>query len=565
MSTRDESTELIALIETVLNGSASLTEVRRLDELLEESAAARSTYLDYVDLHAGLRRRYSHPAEEPSQGRQETSSANRLDAAQGVAPPRGGKPSGAWRMLGLMALAACVPLAVAQFIRPGNDSQKAEGLAEVTISPDQKASLAGVAVLSRAVDVEWSEGELSHAEGVAVPASKIAFDSGVMQLEFYSGAVAVIEGPAEIDVIDAMSARLHSGKLRARVPPQARGFTVHTSDGEVVDLGTEFAIDLGADREWGELHVIDGEVRFDPVQETGHASRQVFGGEAMRLGSDPHGEHGVELTTDRFIGTAEIEKISRQRKTKRHRRWRQWRSEFLADPDLVAWYGYSPEPEWSRTLRNYAPQGSDDSHGVLVGCQWGPGRWPNQRALRFRNASHRVSVNLPGQHESITLATWAYLDKLHPTNQVALMHADTLQPRLIHWTLDRVPSGALLHFSESSTPQRGEVRRLHYSSKRGAIQNEDAGSWLHFALVYDADLKRVTHYCNGEVVGWAPIIEVRPIEIGVADIGNWPYKYWAKGTEFETRNLMGRIDEFVVVGRAMSGSELAEMYKVGKP
>lgn len=564
MSKREEHTELIALIETVLNGSGDVGDVQRLDTLLEQSAAARSIYLDYVDLHAGLRRRYACPVAEETPPGQDAFAADRVDRAEGIASPQVGKSAGAWRVLGLMALAACLPLAIA-FIRPAATSSADDGLAEVVISPDQKASLAGVAVLSRSVDVEWSEDHDSHTEGVAVPASKIVFESGVMQLEFYSGVVAVIEGPAEIDVLDAMSARLHSGKLRARVPPQARGFTIHTADGEVVDLGTEFAIDLGADREWGELHVIDGEVRFDPAHETGHASRQVFGGEAMRLGIDPHDRNEIELTTDRFIGTAEIEKISRQRKLKRYRDWRAWRNEFLAEPDLVAWYGHSPEPEWSRTLRNYAPQGPDDSHGVVVGCEWGPGRWPNHRALRFRNASHRVSVNLPGEHKSITLAAWIQVDRLHPTNQVALMHADTLQPRLIHWTLDRVPTGALMHFSESASSAGEADRRLHYSSKRQVMSNEDTGSWRHFAVVYDADLKRVSHYCNGEVIGWTPIKQVRPIEIGIADIGNWPYKYWAKGTEFETRNLMGRVDEFVVVGRALAGKELAEMYKAGTP
>lgn len=561
MNLRDEHTELIALIESVLNDSATQSDVQRLDALLDADAAARTIYLDYADLHAALRRRFAHPLPEGDDGsfgatRADTSHPTpRAQAAQAKAS--------AWRTLGLLALAASVPLAILAIPQTQTeDNPVAEGTPQFTA--DQQASFTGVAVLSRAVDVEWSGERPGYRQGSAVPASKLAIDSGMVQLEFYSGAVAVLEGPAEIDLIDPMSARLHSGKLRARVPVRARGFTIHTEKGEVVDLGTEFALDLGSDREWGELHVIDGEVRYDPKQESGHASRQVFGGEAMHLGREAD-EETLKVAGERFVGPAEIEKISRERKAERRRQWRKWRSGILSDPSLVALYGYSPEPEWSRTLRNYAPNGGGDTHGVIVGGDWAPGRWQGQRALRFRNASHRVSVNLPGEHDSITLSTWLKIDRFHPTNQVALMHPEIPQPHIIHWTLDRIPNGALLHFAESTQVGKPEEQRLHYSSVRQCIDNRDAGRWVQLATVYDAQLKRVSHYRDGELLASAPIEVVRPISIGMADIGNWPYKNWAKGTDFEVRNLMGRFDEFLVMGRAMTAEELAELYEVGKP
>ncbi|NMC21790.1 MAG: hypothetical protein GYA33_15375, partial [Thermogutta sp.] len=47
--------ELMVLLEAVVNETISPAQHRRLEEILTSSAEARSIYLDYLDMHAGLR------------------------------------------------------------------------------------------------------------------------------------------------------------------------------------------------------------------------------------------------------------------------------------------------------------------------------------------------------------------------------------------------------------------------------------------------------------------------------------------------------------------------------
>ena len=52
----------------------------------------------------------------------------------------------------------------------------------------------------------------------------------------------VVEGPAKLDVESDWSVRVLEGRLRANVPPAARGFIVKAADSEIVDLGTGVAV-----------------------------------------------------------------------------------------------------------------------------------------------------------------------------------------------------------------------------------------------------------------------------------------------------------------------------------
>jgi hypothetical protein len=98
-----------------------------------------------------------------------------------------------------------------------------------------------------------------------------------------------------------------------------------------------------------------------------------------------------------------------------------------------------------------------------------------------------------------------------------------------------------------------------------ALSQDDIGKWVHLAVVYDSDRKSVDHYVDGEILASKEIEIHQPVSIGVADLGNWPYKEWAKGTRFETRNIEGTMDEFIAFSRALSRSEIRQIYESGRP
>lgn len=145
-----------------------------------------------------------------------------------------------------LAAAACVVFGLGFFVGRGSGPE-ALRVAERR-SGVQVTGLMGV---------EWDNDAPELMAG-AVSAERVAFRSGLVELTYASGVRVTLEGPADFAVTAAASGNLAQGKLVAYVPPGAEGFTVDYVGGKVVDLGTEFAMEVsGAQAEVG---VFDGEI-----------------------------------------------------------------------------------------------------------------------------------------------------------------------------------------------------------------------------------------------------------------------------------------------------------------
>ena len=100
-----------------------------------------------------------------------------------------------------------------------------------------------VATVIQMKDVRWEPGAPAPlGEGSVVATGRLRFQSGRLTLAFFSGVSLTIDGPADLEVLAADRVFCHHGKLRARVPRGAEGFTVRGAGSEVVDLGTDFAL-----------------------------------------------------------------------------------------------------------------------------------------------------------------------------------------------------------------------------------------------------------------------------------------------------------------------------------
>ena len=109
-------------------------------------------------------------------------------------------------------------------------------------------------MLAGQADAVWSN-EAALADGALLPAGSLSLASGVAQIELFSGVTVIVEGAAEFEIISPMEMSVTRGKVRARVPEPAHGFRIHTAEGEVVDLGTEFALNVSPTQ--AEVHVLD--------------------------------------------------------------------------------------------------------------------------------------------------------------------------------------------------------------------------------------------------------------------------------------------------------------------
>ncbi|MEM6753077.1 MAG: FecR family protein, partial [Cyanobacteria bacterium P01_C01_bin.38] len=92
-------------------------------------------------------------------------------------------------------------------------------------------------------------------------AQRFTLEEGVAEITTTSGAVAILEGPAKIELINENAIRLSSGRLVGMVnTPSAKGFLVTTPHMDVTDLGTEFGVAVGTDSI--EVSVFEGAVEI---------------------------------------------------------------------------------------------------------------------------------------------------------------------------------------------------------------------------------------------------------------------------------------------------------------
>ncbi len=132
--------------------------------------------------------------------------------------------------------------------------------------------------------------------------------AGTAHLQFADGAVVLLEGPAQFTIEEAGRGKLDRGKLVAHVPPQAIGFTVATPNSAVVDLGTEFGVEV-AENGATEVHVLRGMVEFasrDGLSESGSlpTPTRLSAGEAARVDVASAEPVAIRFAADKFDAVA---------------------------------------------------------------------------------------------------------------------------------------------------------------------------------------------------------------------------------------------------------------------
>lgn len=571
----------LPLIEAVVNGTATEVQTEDLEALVSQHPEALSFYAEYLNIHSVLRRRYL-AGDLPEMDGELLTTTEVTHAGELFGMGRRSFGSSRGPRLWLVAALAASLVGVGLFfakrgsVEESGAAQLARQETSSALENENRESSAaeraaqasrnGVAVLTKLVDAQWETDAAGLQLGKPLSLGTLNLASGHAQIEFYCGATVILEGPASFDLLATDRGYCHYGKLRAHVPARAKGFTIGTAKGEVIDLGTEFGLSVSADGP-SELHVIDGEVDFRAAganEQTFAEQLRLLGGEAVRLVNAGNPQR-IDSQRNRFVGPAELAELADNRQGRHYQRWQDYCQQLQADPSLVAHYTFEEGDGWGRTLVNHAPDSDKSTHGAIVGCDWTRGRWPLKQALRFADASHRVRVNLPGTFDSLTLATWIKIETFDRGRPIALLHPETEQARFVHWSIDRIPTGGLMHFAETTNTTRMMKDRQHYSSVRRALKQSDVGQWVCLSTVFDSDERLVKHYCNGRLIGTQEIKNLRPLSVGLCDLGNWPYSEWAKDTKFEVQNLNGLMGEFVVLGRAMSAGEVSEYYQAGRP
>jgi hypothetical protein len=130
-----------------------------------------------------------------------------------------------------------------------------------------------VAQLTDATNCQWRDANTQLPAGTLLQdGQQLELVRGTAVVTFASGAKVFLEGPASLRLESEKQIHLASGRIAAKVPRQAIGFTVSSSLADFVDLGTMFTLNLASEKSF-QLHVFEGLVEVQLNERFGKAAR----------------------------------------------------------------------------------------------------------------------------------------------------------------------------------------------------------------------------------------------------------------------------------------------------
>jgi len=280
MTDVNDCPEFFELMEALCCDSITPEQRARLTGFLSSDQKFQRAYFQYLHMHVCLRRALG------GAGAAERSSAPPVQADKPRGIPMLLPPAArtSHRFVFLAAGMAAALVALVVFLRHA--------------APPAAVSVP-IATLTNEQGCVW-DSDVSIQRGARLNPGRLILSSGVAQLTFSSGAVAVLEAPAEFELISAARAFLHSGRVVVRAENKSQGFIVDTARAEVLDLGTEFGVAVDPTGETL-VQVYDGmiEAGLKAAHVTSRDKKRLLAGQAMEI--EEGASRALAFSDDRFI------------------------------------------------------------------------------------------------------------------------------------------------------------------------------------------------------------------------------------------------------------------------
>lgn len=527
MNTDPSHREWHRLFIAKADGTISSEEHDLLTTLLKESPEARREWFAFQDAEAAL-----------------LAWAQREEVEQVEVPPhhlttRSSRSPSTMKLMLMGSLAAALAVSAGIWIIWPKKEAPLSPSGSNIVTRDE-ATTSAIAVLTRGVDLVWEKADAAPGVNDLLSPGELRLQSGVAEIEFFQGARLCMEGPAVIRLVSAGEAFCDSGRFSAEVPPHARGFRLNTPKGDLVDLGTEFGLDLNSSAP--ALHVFKGEVELHQAKTatrlftTGQATALESADTTSRLAADPSA----------FAFSRDLEARVQSSQRQAFEEWQQSSRAWNHDPALRLRLDFQ-DGVGSRSLRNVAPEGQDITAGTIVGCTWTQGRWPGKQALQFRSISDRVRVNIPGTYPQLTLSTSVQLHGLN-IRQSSICMSQGLAAGYMHWQVLHDGSLCLgVGIQEKPIIWEDYISPIVFTPER-------LGQWVHLAAVYDTAGREVRFFVNGACISRHPMKRTVELSPALVELGNWtpsPDK-----RQQPVRNFAGCMEEFSLFARALGDQEI---------
>ncbi len=417
-----------------------------------------------------------------------------------------------------------------------------------------------VAVLRKAIDVQWQDESNSPNVGEPLAAGRFLFNQGLIEIQTYRGAKLLLEGPADIELVSDMVVRCQLGRLRVDVPPPAHGFLVDSPLVNVVDRGTSFAMHVSG-HQLTEVHVITGMVELHSQTHSSQL-RELREGESISV--VPQGRfQDIPSETSTFPTESQTDARTRAANDQLFNAWKQQRDLVSKDPSCLLYFDFDDPVVQDTVLSNISYGSSKGKEGTIIGCEWSEGRWPGKRALEFKSISDRVRFSVPGRHRSLTCLASVRLDSLDNAFNALLMSGDAVVGE-IQWQFSFTESDGGGRMRTARRFRDGWGFTEDYVSEP-IFRRERFGTWLQVAIVHDMESGQFRQYLDGKLIATGNSVsneldDALFLHTGDLELGNWTPK---QGQSVKPiRHFCGGIDEFAMFERALTSEEIQEYYRL---
>ena len=353
--------------------------------------------------------------------------------------------------------------------------------------------------------------------------------SGIVAVAFETGVELIIEAPARFQLDSEMHVTLDQGRVAATVPPTGVGFRIETPAADIIDHGTEFAVEVGEDQS-SEIHVFKGEVEVQPKSSEADPVH-LLTSDATRMEFESDVPMGIPLDNDRFLRSLHEPSQEHVRTIRQ------------LDPSLYFRMGV---PKDGITVRDRV--GDADGELINRGADrppFSPGKIGT--SARFAGPSDGAYIRVPDYPKStgaLSGSCWVFAES-RPRRATIASNGTPKNEGQFQLSLLRDTGKLRLQIFESA----GAKSEVHSNSPFPLSE------WQHIAFSADGTTLRL--YLNGEEISSTPCGTVGETDVPSLFIGakssnrkNTADHFWH-----------GRIDEFALFDHALTAENIQTIYQ----
>ncbi|MBL8891131.1 MAG: FecR domain-containing protein [Planctomycetaceae bacterium] len=273
-------------LNALINGTITEAEHQSLQSRLKEDATARAIFREYLDIEAALRT-WAADSETPRLV------LTRDSEGEKILPITWG-----WRSALIAAAASILAIAVWWTQRPDQVQLNRNDPPSMSAPHATHPTAPPLGKWIAQKDCVWQLPPSLPAG--RFNAGMIKLTSGAAELRFDSGTNLVLEGPCELFVNTADSARLLAGTVFVHVTEVSNGFLLETAEAQIIDEGTQYAVTV--DSLATEVHVFDGSVIWTATKANADFEDRITTGDARRyLRNEPSRANRIPFGQRQFV------------------------------------------------------------------------------------------------------------------------------------------------------------------------------------------------------------------------------------------------------------------------